>query len=41
MVSGDAFNERMDGIFTKLKDKVRCVDDAAMRTVGMTLFNIS
>ena len=26
MVSGDDFNERMDGIFTEFKDKVRCVE---------------
>ena len=34
MVSGDAFNERMDEIFSEFSDKVRCVDDAAMWTVG-------
>ena len=34
MVSGDAFNERMDEIFAEFSDKVRCVDDAAMWTMG-------
>lgn len=32
MVSGDAFNERMDEIFTDFQNKVRCVDDAAIWT---------
>ena len=33
MVSGNAFNERMDEIFAEFSDKGRCVDDAAMWTV--------
>ena len=32
MVSGDAFNEMMDDIFTEFQNKVRCVDDAAIWT---------
>ena len=32
MVSGDAFNERMDEIFDEFHNKVRCVDDAAIWT---------
>ena len=34
MVSGDAFNERMDEIIAEFSDKVRCVDNAAMWTIG-------
>ena len=34
MVSGDAFNERMDPIFAEYGDKVWCVDDSAMWTIG-------
>ena len=34
MVSGDAFNERMDEIFNEFQNKARCVDDAAIWTTG-------
>ena len=34
MVSGDTFNAMMDEIIAEFSDKVRCVDNAAMWTIG-------